>query len=160
LKTGTFQMEPQIHENYIKSSNLQLWSMGLTFIITIIIGSTGSNGFAVLVGILSMIVAFVLALLTRQGYEWMKIVLTVLCGIALLFEPFTLVISFNNNPLVGFINITQCVLQVTAVVKLYRIPADWKPEVTEEEEIETEEEGESDPPINSDYEIPENYGKL
>lgn len=139
------------------------WALALGFISTLINGAITGSGTVMFIGILAMLIGLVLALLTRQGYSWMKIVLTALNGIGLIFTPFVLIIQFSNNPLLGFITITNCVLNIAAVVKLYQIPADWKPEESAEEEEyeETEEEEEKqEMPVNQYYEMPQDYGKL
>ena len=76
-------MEPKVHENYIKASNLMFWALGLGFIGSLINGILADNGSAFFIGIFAMIFNLVFALLTRQGHSWIKIVLAVFYGLGL-----------------------------------------------------------------------------
>jgi uncharacterized membrane protein len=114
-------MKNQIHQNYIKSSNLAFISAALG-IINIFLSPDVFNGPGnIMIGIFSILFVVVIGILIRQGYDWVKFVLLVLLlfgllGIKIVIE------ALAENPLVGFINIIQTILQIWSVVLLFQIP--------------------------------------
>lgn len=107
------------HPNYIKASNLVLWSLGVYILSVLVLDSTYSFGNMVF----GIIVLGVIAVLVRAGYPWMKYVLGVMLLFALILEPFVIMaLLAKDNGMVVLSNIIQIVLQIIVVVKLWQIP--------------------------------------
>jgi membrane-bound ClpP family serine protease len=114
-------MEKQIHENFIKSSNLIFITAGLGLINFFFASDLLSNGFNITVAVFSIAFIIGIGFLVRQGYNWMKIFLLVITLLGLVGIPFTLK-NLTEKPVVGIINIIQTILQIWAVVLLFKVP--------------------------------------
>ncbi len=114
-------MEKQIHENYIKSSNLIFITAGLGLINFFFASDLLSNGFNITVAVFTIAFIIGIGFLVRQGYNWVKIFLLVITLLGLIGIPFTLQ-NLTEKPVVGIINIIQTILQIWAVVLLFKVP--------------------------------------
>jgi len=116
-------VEKQIHQNFIKSSNLIFITAGLGLINFFFSPEFLSNGFNITIAIFTFAFIVVIGFLVRQGYNWVKIFLLVLTILGLIGISFTLK-NLTEKPIVGIINITQTILQIWAVILLFKIKLD------------------------------------
>ena len=110
-----------IHPNYKKAAELLYISASLGIGNLIWTYDTLDNGFKIFIAISVLAFGFALAYFTSKGLEWFKYLLLVLLGLGLLGIPF-IISEIKNDPVVGVINIVQTILQVWAVILLFKIP--------------------------------------
>ncbi len=121
-------MENKMHTNFIKSSNLIFITFGLGLINLFMTRSELVTGTHKAIAITTMLFVLGLGYLVRQGFGWVKYLLLVLTILGLISIPVTIV-SLGQRPIVGLINVAQTVLQVWAMIILFKIPktTDTKP---------------------------------
>lgn len=56
----------------------------------------------------------------NKGKNWARIIFTVLCGLGLLMSPFVISDSFKLNPIIGVLSLAQAILQILAVVLMFK----------------------------------------
>ncbi|MFL9832644.1 hypothetical protein [Chryseobacterium terrae] len=110
-----------IHSNYKKAAELLYISAFLGIGNLIWKYDTLHSGFEIFIAIIVLAFAFTLAYITSKGIEWFKYLLLVLLGLGLLGIPF-IISNIKNDPVVGIINIVQTILQIWALVLLFKIP--------------------------------------
>lgn len=110
-----------IHPNYKKAAEFLYISAFLGVGNLIWKYDTLHNGFEIFIAILVLAFGFALAYFTRKGIEWFKYLLLVLFGLGVLGIPF-IISNIKNDAVVGIINIAQTILQVWAVILLFKIP--------------------------------------
>ena len=114
-------MEKQIHTNFIKSSNLIFITAGLGFINFFFSPELLTNSLNITTAIFTIAFIIGVGFLVRQGYSWVKIFLLIITALGLIGIPFTLR-NLTEKPIVGIINIVQTILQIWAVILLFKIP--------------------------------------
>lgn len=117
-------MENQIHNNYIKASELIFISIGLGVVNIFLSPAVLTNSFSVFVAILIFLFMLGNTAFIRQGYRWAKILYIVLFVLGLFFDVPSILKILVENPIVGIINLTQIVLQTWALILLIQIPND------------------------------------
>ncbi|GAA5088916.1 hypothetical protein GCM10023210_13070 [Chryseobacterium ginsengisoli] len=110
-----------IHPNYKKSSEILYISVFLGIGNLIWKYDTLDSRLKIFISLIVLAFGFALAYYTSKGIEWFKYVLLVLFGFGLLSIPF-IISDIKNDPVIGIINIIQTVLQVWALVLLFKIP--------------------------------------
>ena len=75
----------------------------------------------IFIALFSLAFVFGIGYLVGKGTEWIKYVLLVILILGLLGFPF-IIANLKNEPVVGIINIVQTVLQIWALVLLFKIP--------------------------------------
>lgn len=80
-----------------------------------------SSGFGIFTTICTLTIMIVIALFINKGNDIMKYILAILVGLGLLGIPFLLWNIFNS-PIVGINNLIQTILQIAAVILLFKIP--------------------------------------
>jgi membrane-bound ClpP family serine protease len=127
-------MEKKVHENFIKSSNLIFITFGLGLINLFMTRSELVTGTHKAIAITTMLFILGLGYLVRQGFNWIKYLLLVLTIIGLISIPVTMM-NLGQRPIIGLINVVQTVLQVWAMVILFKIPktSDQRPIETKTE---------------------------
>lgn len=113
-------MQKQIHPNYIKSSDLIFITAVLGIINFFFSPKILSSGFAIIVAIFTLLFIAGLGVLVKQGFSWVKYLLLALLLFGLLGIPF-IIKNMTTNPIVGIVNIIQTVLQIWALVLLFKI---------------------------------------
>ncbi|WP_288789815.1 hypothetical protein [uncultured Elizabethkingia sp.] len=117
--------ESNIFPNYIRASNIIYLSAGLGVInLFLTYRSLGIDSInALFMGFSSIAFVVGIGYLARRGANWIKYVLLISFILSFLLG-FTRVLIFLINiiPLSGFIVITQAVLQIWALILLFRIP--------------------------------------
>jgi hypothetical protein len=120
-------MEKQIHKNFIRSSNLIFITVGLG-LINLLLPNTEimAGGKFIVIGTILFILG--LGYLVRKGFSWVKYLLLVLTILGLISIPVTIT-NLGDRPIVGLINVAQTILQVWAMIILFKIPktTDTKP---------------------------------
>ncbi len=114
-------MDNLIHSNFIKSSNLIFGTVGLGIINMFFSSDILNNGRNIAVAVITLMLMAGLGFLVRQGKDWVKYLLLVLTIGGVLGIP----VFINNiieKPVVGIINILQTIMQVWAVVLLFKVP--------------------------------------
>ena len=110
-----------IHHNYKKAATLLFVSIGLSVFNILLNPQTMSSGFGIFTTICTLTIMIVIALFINKGNDIMKYILAILVGLGLLGIPFLLWNIFNS-PIVGINNLIQTILQIAAVVLLFKIP--------------------------------------
>ena len=114
-------MAKHLHSNYIQSSNFIFVSAGLEMVGLFFAQDRLSNttNIAIAVVTISLIVGF--GFLVRQGLNWIKyflLALIILGVIGMLFIPD----NEAENPIAKGINIAQTIIEIWAMVLLFKIP--------------------------------------
>ncbi len=123
-------MEKKVHENFIKSSNLIFITFGLGLINLFMTRSELITGTHKAIAITTMLFILGLGYLVRQGFDWVKYLLLVLTILGLISIPVTLM-NLGQRPIIGLINVVQTVLQVWAMIILFKIPKTANTKTTE-----------------------------
>ena len=114
-------MEKPIHANYIKSSNLIFGTVGLgiiNFFFSTELLNTGQN---IATAVVTLAIIAGIGFLVRQGKNWVKYFLLVLTLFGLIGMPF-IINNINERSVVGLVNIAQTILQIWAMVLLFKVP--------------------------------------
>ncbi len=127
-------MEKKVHGNFIKSSNFIFITFGLGLVNLFMTRDELVTGTHKAIAITTMLFILGLGYLVRQGFDWVKYLLLVLTILGLISIPVTLM-NLGQRPIVGLINVAQTVLQVWAMIILFKIPktADQRPAETKTE---------------------------
>ena len=75
----------------------------------------------IFIALISLAFVFGIGYLVSKGTEWIKYVLLVILILGLLGFPIVIA-NLKNEPVVGIINIVQTILQIWALVLLFKIP--------------------------------------
>ncbi|WP_373748045.1 hypothetical protein [Kaistella sp.] len=110
-----------IHKNHKKSADLIYLSGALGIVNLIWSYETLDDGMNIFIALVSLALLFGIGYLVSKGTEWVKYLLLVILSLGLLGFPF-LIANLKNEPFVGIINIVQTVLQIWALVLLFKIP--------------------------------------
>ncbi|MBF0694663.1 MAG: hypothetical protein IR153_06360 [Flavobacterium sp.] len=113
--------EKLIHLNHKKAANLIYLSAALGVINFILSPQLFKNSFGILVAIITLGIIIGMGYLVSNGNNWIKYLLLVFMIFGLIGIPF-IIINIVNNPLVGISNVTQTILQVIAIILLFKIP--------------------------------------
>jgi len=114
-------MDKQIHPNYIKSSNLIFGTVGLGLINFFFSSDLLSTGQNIVTAILTLVIIAGIGFLVRQGKTWVKYLLLVFTVLGLIGIPF-IINNITQRPVVGLINIAQTIMQIWAMVILFKVP--------------------------------------
>lgn len=114
-------MGKQIHQNFIKSSNLIFITAGLGLINFFFARDLLSNGLNITIAVFTIAFIIGIGFLVRQGYNWVKIFLLIITILGLIGIPVTLK-NLTEKPVVGIINVVQTILQIWSVVLLFKVP--------------------------------------
>lgn len=113
--------ESQIHSNYRKAADLIYLSGALGIGYLIWMSDTLDNGLKIFVALISVGFVFVVGYFINKGTEWIKYLLAVILFFGIVGIPF-IVKNLGNDIVLGIINIVQTILQVWAVILLFKIP--------------------------------------
>jgi hypothetical protein len=114
-------MDKQIHQNFIKSSNLIFGTVGLGLINFLFVSELLTNTQNIITAILTLMIIAGIGYLVRKGRNWIKFVLLVFMILGLIGVPFT-INNIVQRPVVGLINIAQTIMQLWATVLLFKVP--------------------------------------
>jgi len=109
-----------IHPNYKKSAELIYLSAALG-IGNLICKYETLDGIKICIALVSLAFVSGIGYLVSKGYDWIKFVLLVLLSLGLI-SIFFIIANLTNDLIVGIINIVQTVLQIWALVLLFKIP--------------------------------------
>lgn len=113
----TPEVKPDGQKYYTLASNIIFASLVLG-LLNLFIGVSIVNEFSIFGGVFSLIVTFIFGLMARTETSWLKYVLIVFSAIGLLAIPFTVIIY----PTMALINFGQIILNVIAIVYLFKAP--------------------------------------
>ena len=113
--------ETNLDQNYRKASALIFISAGLGVINLAMVPEVFSSAFTILVAAFTLLLIAGLGLLARQGYSWVKYLLLVMFVLGL-FGIKHMIVNIFLTSIVGIINIVQTILQLMALVLLFKIP--------------------------------------
>ena len=82
---------------------------------------TLDNASKIFIALVSIAFVFGLAYFVSKGIEWMKYFLLVILILGLLSFPL-MIANLKNDPVMGIINIIQTILQIWALIILFKIP--------------------------------------
>jgi hypothetical protein len=114
--------ETTIHPNHKKAGNLIYLSGGVGFV-NAILSPVPFNTSGIFIAVFALGLLFGMGYLVSKGHDWLKYVLLVLMIFGLMGFPI-LLSNLLYNPVVGIINIIQTILQLYALVLLFRIRLD------------------------------------
>ncbi len=109
------------HPNYVKSSNLMFGTVVLGLISLLLFPGYLSSTKSTIISILSLGFMVGVSFLVRQGFDWVKYLLLVLFILGCVGLPFTLM-HFPERPLLTSISLIQALIQLWAIVLLFKIP--------------------------------------
>ncbi len=124
-------MDNKLHPNFIKSSNLIFISFGVGLISLFLTRDQLITGEQKTVVALTMLFILGLGFLVRQGHGWVKYLLLVLTLLGLI-GMLMIIPSLMQKPINGLISIIQTVLQVWAMILLFRIPSVTNEKINEQ----------------------------
>ncbi|RZL28527.1 MAG: hypothetical protein EOO96_20780 [Pedobacter sp.] len=102
------------------SSNLIFASAGIG-IISFLYGAATTPDFSVFGGTISLLVVAGIGLFARTGTDWLKYVL--LAFVLFWFCCLPIMIPFyQSQPIIGLVNLAQTILQIAAIVFLFKAP--------------------------------------
>lgn len=113
-----------IHPNYKKAADMIYVSAALGIGNIIWAYETLDSGFKMLIAFLSVAFVFGIGYFVSKGSEYMKYFFFIILIFGLFGFPY-IITNLKNEPVVGIINIVQTILQIWALVLLFKIP---KPE--------------------------------
>ena len=113
--------ESQIHPNYKKAADLIYLSGALGIGNVIWMYDTLDNGLKIFTALISVGFVFGIGYLISKGTGWIKFLLAVILFLGIVGIPFVIQ-DLENNTVVGIINILQTVLQIWALILLFKIP--------------------------------------
>jgi len=111
-------MRNSSNPNYIKSSNLLYLSGAIGFINLLLSPDILVSTFAIVVGVITILIILGLGLLVRMGITWIRYVLLCLVLLGLTGLPM-IIDDFNSHPINGTINLIQSILQIIALILLF-----------------------------------------
>jgi hypothetical protein len=121
INTKTEEKKVIVHPNYKKSAELIYIAGALGIGNLIWKYDTLDSGIKIFAALVSLAFAFGIGYLVSKGYEWIKFVLLILLSLGLLSIIFVIA-NIANDPIVGIINIVQMILQIWALVLLFKVP--------------------------------------
>ena len=110
-----------IHPNHKKSADLIYLSGALGIGNLIWSYDTLDSGIKIFIALISVAFIFGIGYLVSKGTEWIKYFLLVILILGLLSFPL-IIANLKSEPVVGTINIFQTILQIWALVLLFKIP--------------------------------------
>lgn len=123
-------MEKQIHPNFKKASNIIFGTVGLGLVN--LFYDTLSYGKNLFVVVFIQLIIAALGYLVRRGYRWIKYLFLVLTILALTEIIPSIINNLTQKPFVEVINIAQIIMQMWAVVLLFKIPKSIQNSSTEQ----------------------------
>jgi len=118
-------MRKEKHLNYIQSSNLIFVAAALAIVRVFFSEDALSNSTNIAIEVVSISLIFGLGIVIRQGFVWVKyllLVLIILGVIGMLFIPGDKV----ENPIARVLNILQTIVQIWAIILLFKIPKSFR----------------------------------
>ncbi|MCT2561479.1 hypothetical protein [Chryseobacterium herbae] len=123
LKTQK-EKEIIIHPNHTKAANIMYLSGVLSIASMIWAYEDFKTGLSIFIAVAILAFIFGMGYLAGKGAEWVKFVLLITFLIGLIGLP-SIYFNFLSNPVLGVLSILQTILQVWAIVLLFKVP---KPE--------------------------------
>ena len=121
MSLKNINQETIIHPNHKKSAELMYLSGALGIGNIIWTYETLDSGIKIFIALISVAFVFGIGYLISKGTEWIKYALLVILLLGLLGFPF-IIANLKNEPVVGIINIVQTLLQIWALILLFKIP--------------------------------------
>lgn len=109
------------HPNYVKASNLMFCTVALGLISMVIFPGYLNSTKNIIISGLSLGLVVGLSFLIRQGFDWVKYLILVLFILGCTSLPFT-IMHFAERPLLSSISILQVIMQLWALVLLFKVP--------------------------------------
>ena len=110
-----------IHPDHKKSADLIYLSGALGIGNLIWSYDTLDSGIKIFIALISVAFIFGIGYLVSKGTEWIKYFLLVILILGLLSFPL-IIADLKSEPVIGTINIFQTILQIWALVLLFKIP--------------------------------------
>lgn len=114
-------IKTDLHQNYIKSSNLTFISGLLGVINVFLLRESLTSTISIITTIIAIALVIGIGLLIRQGFGWIKYLLLFMMIFGLIGVP-TMIKNFGEMPILGIINIAQIMLQFWAMILLFKVP--------------------------------------
>ena len=114
-------MGKDLHQNYIKASNLTFVSALLGIINVVLLKGVLTNTISIVTTIFTFLFIIGLGFLIRQGFEWIKYLLLFMMVFGLIGIP-TWIKNLQEIPIVGLTNLIQIILQFWDLILVFKIP--------------------------------------
>ena len=124
-------MTKEVHENFIKSSNLIYISAALGLVNSFLTKGDIVSTRLISSAILTLLFVGGLGYIVRQGYAWIKYLLLVLMIFGLIGIVGLIITNLEKQPLITTVNIIQTILQTWATVLLFIIPRKTVEDISE-----------------------------
>jgi hypothetical protein len=111
----------QIHSNYKKAADMIYLSGAFGIGNLIWKSDTLDSGLKIFIAVISVGFLFVLGYFISKGIDWLKFFLAVILFFGIVGIPF-LLRNFTDDLVLGIVNIVQTILQIWAVILLFKIP--------------------------------------
>ncbi len=115
-------MENQKHLNFIKSSNLIFATASLGIVNFILLPNLAKIPLNLFIAIFTCLFIVGLGFLVRSGKDWVKYLLLAITVIGLLIGFPGMFMIIRISIIVLIINIAQTIMQIWAVILLFKIP--------------------------------------
>ena len=113
--------EKVIHPNHEKAANAIYLSVALGLINVFLRPETFNNATSIIIAIFTFAIIARIGYLVSQGNDWIKYVWLVFMIFGVISIPF-IIMKILNNSIVGYINLIQTILEIYALVILFKIP--------------------------------------
>lgn len=113
--------EIHIHQNHIKAGNLVYLSGAIGIGIFIWKFDQLPNPMYNIIPFLALVVILIMGYLMKRGVDWLRFILLGFVIIGTLGMPIVLM-NILNDPILAFANAVQGILQIWALVLMYKIP--------------------------------------
>jgi hypothetical protein len=114
-------MKKQAHPDFIKSSNLIFMSIGIGLINFLYVYNVFIDVKNIVIIALTYLLLAVIGYLVRQGKVWIKYLLLIIIVLGVSEAP-VIIQNLFEKPLLGVLIIPQTVLQVWALIMLFKLP--------------------------------------
>ena len=115
-------MENQKHPNFIKSSNLIFATASLAIVNFILLPNMAKIPLNIFIAIFTCLFIVGLGFLVRSGKNWVKYFLLVITIVGLIIGFPGMFMIMRISVVVLIINVAQTIMQIWAVILLFKIP--------------------------------------
>ncbi|MBP6039897.1 MAG: hypothetical protein KA523_06845 [Flavobacterium sp.] len=113
-------MNKNLHQNYLKSSNLLFAVVGILIVNWIMLPGQVKNSFSIILLLLGILTFAGVGILIRFGFNWSKYLLLTLTLLGAITIPM-IIFTFYPISISGILNILQQLLLIWSIVLLFRI---------------------------------------
>jgi len=113
--------EIDIHQEYKRAAAL-IYSSVIFGVFNVFLNSeTLKSSVGIILGLITLLIFIAIGYLISKGIDWIKYVLLVLIILGAIGLPF-IIMNLIYDPVNGIVNLVQTILQISALVILFKIP--------------------------------------